>query len=216
MKNCPNCNMVSDDDAVFCNSCGTKLPENDRQPETVQPQVSQPVVSENSQSEFRQPEAAQPEFRQPEVPQPEFYRQEFPQTPVVQQAAPQGMPPYPVYAQMYDPYDHTAEFNPKDISDNKVICMLVYLLGTIGIIIAQLSSTSSPYVAFHVRQALKFLVADILVGICAVFLCWTIIVPIAAGIMFIVLFVIKIISFFQICSGKAKEPAIIRSLKFLK
>lgn len=32
----------------------------------------------------------------------------------------------------------------------------------------------------------------------------------------IILLVLRIISFFQICSGKAKEPAIIRSLGFLR
>ena len=32
-----------------------------------------------------------------------------------------------------DPYDHTAEFDPQDISDNKVFAMLGYLLGTVGI-----------------------------------------------------------------------------------
>lgn len=115
-----------------------------------------------------------------------------------------------------DPYDHTAEFDSKDISDNKVISMLVYLMGAVGIIIALLASHSSPYAAFHVRQALKFTVVDILMAICAVLLCWTIIVPIAYAVMLVVLLVIKIICFFQICAGKAKEPVIIRSLGFLK
>lgn len=69
---------------------------------------------------------------------------------------------------------------------------------------------------FHVRQALKFEVANILMLICTIILLWTLIVPIAYGIMSTVLWVIKIIAFFQICSGKAKEPAIIRSLKFLR
>lgn len=120
------------------------------------------------------------------------------------------------YTPPYDPYDHTAEFDPKDISDNKVMAMLVYLMGWLGIIVALLGSKASPYVAFHIRQALKFTVTSILMMICTVLLCWTLIVPIAAVIMTIVLFVIKIICFFQICSGKAKEPAIIRSLKFMK
>ena len=115
-----------------------------------------------------------------------------------------------------DPYDHTAEFTAKDISENKVIAMLVYLMGPIGIIIALLASPTSPYAAFHVRQALKFVVAEALLGIVTVLLCWTIIVPIAASVMYLVLGVIQIICFFQICSGKAKEPAIIRSLPFLK
>lgn len=120
------------------------------------------------------------------------------------------------FATAYDPYDHTAEFDPKDISENKVFAMLVYLLGTIGVIIALLASKTSAYTMFHVRQALKFTVVNILMTICTVLLCWTFIVPIAYGIMVLVLGVIKIVCFFQICSGKAKEPAVIRSLNFLK
>lgn len=129
-----------------------------------------------------------------------------------------------------DPYDHTAEFDPKDISDNKVISMLVYLMGWIGIVIALLASSHSKYAAFHVRQALKFTVVSILSSLATVCLVlvgalfyMTVIIPIIAAvaalalvIMQIVLGVIQIICFFQICKGKAKEPAIIRSLKFLK
>ena len=62
-----------------------------------------------------------------------------------------------------DPYDHTAEFDPQDISDNKVFAMLGYLLGTVGIIIALLASRKSPFTMFHVRQALKFTVVNILI-----------------------------------------------------
>lgn len=130
-------------------------------------------------------------------------------------ANPNGVPQQPIYAAV-DPYDHTAEFDPKDISDNKVVAMAVYLLGPIGIIIALLASNTSPYAAFHVRQALKFSVVEVLLAMCSMFLFWTFIVPIVGGIMMLVLFVVKIICFFQICSGKAKEPAIIRSLGFLR
>ena len=87
------------------------------------------------------------------------------------------MPSQPNYVPAFD---HTAEFDPKDISDNKVFAMLGYLLGIFGIIISLLASRTSEYTMFHVRQALKFM----------------------AG----VLGVIKIICFFQICQGKAKEP----------
>lgn len=120
------------------------------------------------------------------------------------------------YAAPVDPYDHTSEFDAKDISDNKVISMLVYLLGWIGIIVALLGSSTSPYAAFHVRQALKFEVVNALMIIITALLSWTIIVPILYGIMCVVFFVIKIICFFQICNGKAKEPALIRSLGFLR
>lgn len=125
---------------------------------------------------------------------------------------PQAPPVYP----MYDPYDHTSEFDPKDISDNKVFAMIVYLMGTVGIIIALLAGKDSPYTKFHVRQAVKFVVSNILLAFVALLLCWTFIVPIACAVMAVILFIIKIICFFQICSGTAKEPPIIRSLGFLR
>lgn len=114
------------------------------------------------------------------------------------------------------PYDHTREFDAKDISDNKVYCMVVYLIGIFGVIIGLLAAQKSPYVSFHVRQALKFTVCDTLLGIVALVLLWTFIVPIAAAIAYAVLYVIRVICFVQICQGKAVEPAIIRGLGFLK
>lgn len=115
-----------------------------------------------------------------------------------------------------DPYDHTAEFDAADISENKVIAMLIYLLGIVGIILALLMSNQSKYVGFHMRQSLKILVVDTLAGLCAAILCWTLIVPLAASILIIALSVVKIICFVQICKGQAKEPFIIRKITFLK
>lgn len=133
----------------------------------------------------------------------------------------------PVAAPRIDPYDHTAEFDPKDIADNKVIAMLVYLLPVIGIIIALLANSTSKYVSFHLRQALKFLVIETLVPIALVvsaviniipFLGWAVygLAIVAAFVLYIALFVVKIICFFSICNGKAKEPAIIRWFGFLR
>ena len=125
---------------------------------------------------------------------------------------PAAAPVYPAY----DPYDHTAEFDAKDVSENKVICMLIYLASYVGIFVALLMANSSKYVSFHVRQALKFEVTTLLASLVAGLLCWTVIVPIAYGVLMVVLMVVRIICFFQICKGQAKEPAIIRSLKFMK
>lgn len=119
----------------------------------------------------------------------------------------------PVYA---DPKDHTAEFDAKDISDNKVIAMLPYLMNVVGVIIALLAAKESPYIAFHVRQALKISVTAVLIGIVTLVLCWTIIVPILAGICMLVLLVVNIICFFRVCSGKAIEAPIVSSFGFLK
>ena len=128
--------------------------------------------------------------------------------------------PAPVYAPRgyapVDPYDHTHEFDPKDISDNKVVCMLMYLAGYLGILVALLMSNSSKYVAFHLRQVLKFEVATILVGILGAIGAIIIIGPFLAGIAILVLSVIRVICFFQICSGQAMEPAFIRDLMFMK
>ena len=91
--------------------------------------------------------------------------------------------------------------------------MLCYLMDFIGIIVTLLATHSSKYTMFHVRQALKITVVSILSVFVLIipFLGW-IAFPILQGIIW----VIKIISFFQICSGKAKEPTIIRSFGFLR
>ena len=126
---------------------------------------------------------------------------------------------FPAYYQPADPipdsFDHTAEFEESDIHSNKLYAMLVYLLGLIGVAIALLGAKESAYVQFHVKQSLKFSIVELLLGICAGILFFTIIVPVAAGIFAAILEVIRIIAFFQVCSNKAKEPAIIRGLGFL-
>ena len=128
---------------------------------------------------------------------------------------PYGNPGYGAYVP-FDPYDHTSEFEAKDVSENKVIAMLIYLAGVVGIFVALLSQSTSKYVAFHLRQALKIFVVETLTTLVMVVLAWTFIVPIAGAIFLVVLLVIKFICFFQICSGKAKEPFIIRSIGFLR
>ncbi len=128
-----------------------------------------------------------------------------------------GQPaPAPMPAPVIDPADHTAEFDPADVSENKIFAMLVYLMGIFGVIVSVLAAKDSHYVAFHTRQAIKFVVVESLVVIAAVLLAITFIVPIAAAIFLVVLEVLQIVAFFQVCKGEAKEPAIIKDLKFLK
>ena len=130
-----------------------------------------------------------------------------------------AQPAAPVYTAPVAPaapvYDHTAEFTAQEISEGKVYAMLCYLMGVIGIIIALLAAKDNGFIHFHVRQAMKLQVTEILLVIVALVLCWTIIVPLAAGICGCIVFVLQIIAFFQICGGKAKEPAIVRSLGFM-
>ncbi len=114
---------------------------------------------------------------------------------------------------MADPLDHTAQFDTKDISDNKVFAMLPYLASWIGIVIALLAAGSSPFTAFHVRQALKIQISATLAIFAAIvpFIGW-----IFVGVVGVIALVVNIICFFRVCAGKAKEAPIVSSFGFLK
>lgn len=122
----------------------------------------------------------------------------------------------PPVTQFYDPYDHTSEFDAEDISQNKIFAMASYLLSGLGIVIALLGAPKSEFVGFHVRQSLKILILEILLGLLAAVACFTVIVPVVAGVLCVALAVVQIICFFQVANGKAIEPAIVRNIGFLK
>ncbi|MGN0460146.1 MAG: zinc-ribbon domain-containing protein [Ruminococcus sp.] len=132
----------------------------------------------------------------------------------------QGNPVPPQYnpAPVVDPYDHTAEFNPQDVHDNKIFAILCYISGFIGVIIALLarSSVKSPYLSFHIKEALKINITATLVAIITALLCWTCIVPVAGAVCIVILEVVNIICFFKTCANKSIEAPIVRSLTFLK
>lgn len=113
-----------------------------------------------------------------------------------------------------DPIDHTKDFTPEDISENKVFAVCVYLFDYIGIIVGLLAANSSPFVRFHVRQALKITVLSTAAIILGLILVWTVLAPIAAGVFCSILFVVKIIGFVHAWKGQAKELPVIRD--FLK
>ena len=162
----------------------------------------------NCGSRFEQPGAQQAQPQQEQAQQ-----QAAPQQPYGQQQPPYGYAP--VYAPV-NPWDHTAEFDAQDISDNKLFAILPYLLSVMGLIIALLAARDSKFTWFHIRQAVKLMVCQVLLGIIAAVLAITIVIPIAAGICIIILEVINIICFFNTCAGKAKEAPIVRGLGFLK
>ena len=114
---------------------------------------------------------------------------------------------------MNDPSDHTAEFDPADISENKVIAMAPYLMGWVGIIVALLAINNSKYVSFNVKQTLKLEICLVL----SAFLC---IVPflgwVAFGVCTIIILVLKIIGFVNVCKGKEQELPIVKDFAFLK
>ena len=198
---CPKCGSEMNDGSAFCTKCGAALnaQNNEHAQGNPNPQAG-PQMNGMPQGN---PQAG---------PQMNGMPQGNPQAGPQMNGMPYGMPQQPYV----DPKDHTVEFDAKDISDNKVMAMLPYLMGTIGIIIALLACRESAYTYFHVRQALKITVCTILVTVITAVLFFTVIVPIAGGICAVILFVVKIICFFQVCSGKAKEAPIVSSFGFLK
>ncbi len=186
MAFCTKCGAQVPDGTAFCTTCGSPMAA--AAPQAAPQPAPQPIPQQ------------QPQFQQQ---QPQFQQQAQQQ-----------------FQQVYQPvdnFDHTAEFTAKDSSENNVVAMLIYLSGVIGLFISFIcGSTNSPYASFHARQWLKIYVLQVLTVVCMLLLFWTIIVPIAAAIFSVILEVLQIIGFFQVCSGKAKEPAIIRNFKFLK
>ncbi len=239
MKICPKCGTQFADEVKFCNKCGTNLSAVPSQPlPQAAPVFAQPQplpaapITPAPQAAPVMP-APQPMPAAPVTPAPSVAPvAPAPQAaPVMPAPAPQAAPVTPpaytttTYSNSkaqstptpppvaLDIFDHTDEFDPKDISDNKVMAMLCYLMGIIGILLATIGGTASPYCAFHARQALKITVCTTLLYIICIvpILGW-----IVCGIGLPVLFVVKIICFFSICKGQAKEPPIVRGLKFLK
>lgn len=209
-----------EDDAKFCTVCGS--PQSSAPVEGRAAQAVTPAVASSAAADTADPKAASSESAKEngQTPAGEPTAQQQPSG-TYQQAAPAGYPNYQQpyqqpYVASYDVNDHTAQFSPQDISDNKIYAMLGYLLSFVGIIVALLAAPRSPYCQFHVRQAVKLLILETLTGIVCGLLFWTLIIPVLGAIFALILAIIQIICFFQVCSGKAKDAPIVRSCNFMK
>ncbi len=111
-----------------------------------------------------------------------------------------------------DPWDHTSEFDAKDISDNKIYALSAYVFSILGVILCHVLAKESPYAQFHAREALKIDLVSIVVYLISAFFCWTCIVPVVGAVLILILLVVNIIAFVQVCKGQAKEPWLIRSI----
>lgn len=208
MKICPNCGSSFDDSMSFCVQCGTSLQDDPIEvtiPEETP--VQEAPVQEAPAQEAPVQEAPQPEFQQPQAPQPEFQQPQY-------QPAPGFVPPYqaPVAP---NPDDHTPEMDPEDIKENKLYAILVYLLGPIGIIIALLKDKESKFLNFHIKLSIKYLIVETILAVITAVLSFTIVIGIAGAVCLIIVAVLEIITFVQTCKGQAKDPAIIKKIKFL-
>ena len=202
MKICANCGTSVPDDAAFCNNCGSAMTETPASENAGTPAA--PAADANAASS--QPAPAPVPAPAP-APQPGF-----------QQQQPYGQAPYqqPQYQQPYvafDPKDHTSEFDPKDIADNKLFAILPYLFSCIAGIIVGIYVKDSEFVKFHIKNSIRIdITVLLLLVICIVpFIGWVV-----AILGIIVVSVIDIIAIVWAFQGKAKELPIISSIGFLK
>ena len=194
MKICANCGTSVPDDAAFCNNCGSAMTET-----PASENASTPVAPSADANASSQPAPAP-------APQPGFQQQAYGQAPYQQ---PQYQQPYVAY----DPKDHTSEFDPKDIADNRLFAILPYLFSCIAGIIVGIYVKDSEFVKFHIKNSIRIDIAVLLLlVICIVpFIGWVV-----AIIGLLVLGVIDIIAIVWAFQGKAKELPIISSIGFLK
>lgn len=142
--------------------------------------------------------------------------------------APVGGAPQPDYQQNpmpnayptmnVNPTDHTAEFSPEEVHDNKLFALMVYLFSFVGVFLAAIINLNhkSEYLKFHIKQSVKLLITETIVAFITAILSWTCIVAIAGAIALVIILVVQIICFIQTCRNKSVEPPIISSLGFLK
>ena len=190
MAFCSKCGAQVNDGTTFCPSCGAPIGQ--------QQQQARPQQAQQPQQQAQQP--------QQQAQQPQQQRQQYQQQP--------GQQPYANPVPVVDPKDHTKDFDKEDISKNKVYAMLAYLFGIFGLIIIMIAAKDSKYAQFHARQAAKLIVLEGLLLIASVALMITIIVPFVAMIGLIIVAVVQVICFFNVCAGKAKEAPIVSAFKF--
>lgn len=188
MKICPACGAKVEDNSLFCNNCGASLAGAGN--------AGGASGGNNGGTDTAQGAGPVP-----------------------------GAAPYQntrdEYAGYTPDWDHTDEFDSRDVHDNKVVVMIMYLSGLYGTLICfailwLLGKSKSDYLAFHVRENFKISLVNTLLGLIAFIFCWTVIIPILCGIMFLILLVIRFICFVGAARNQSKEVAIIRNFGFLR
>ena len=200
MKICANCGTHVADDASFCNNCGSSL---------VNSTVAEPAqnnASVNDEANKAVNTAPNPAPVPNPTPAPNMVSTPMQQT--NQQSF--GQAPYQQYI---DPADHTAEFDPRDIADNKLFAVVPYLFGIIAGLIVGIYVKESPFVKFHIKNAIRIEIVSLLILLIAIIPSIGWIVAAVLEIAMVVLDIIAIVWAFQ---GKAKDIPIVGTIGFLK
>ncbi len=205
MKVCSNCGNQVPDDAVFCNNCGSSLAD----------AASVPTPAADAGQAAPTPAPAPVPVPTP-APAPNGQPNGFQQAPYGQQNYQQpNFQPQPGYQpyQKFDPNDRTAEFDAKDIADNKLFAASAYFFSFFAGVLAGIYVKDSEFIKFHTKVSLQYDLAFMLLCLicCIPFVGW-----IVGIIGILVIAVCKIISIVYVFQGKAKNAPIVGSIGFLK
>jgi uncharacterized membrane protein len=114
-----------------------------------------------------------------------------------------------------DTTDTTADYDSKDIDDNKVMGVLAYI--GILFIIPLLAAPNSKFARFHANQGLVLFIADVVLGVAAKLVSFIPVVgwviSIAVGVVGLAFMILGIVN---AANGKAKELPLIGNFKLLK
>lgn len=121
-----------------------------------------------------------------------------------------------------DTADNSAEYDSKDIEDNKVMSFLAYL--GILFLVPLLGAPNSKFARFHANQGLVLLLAEVAYGVAYGILSMILgLIPFLGGILifvlgllWIVFGVMAILGIINAVNGKAKELPVIGKFRILK
>ena len=205
MKTCPNCGNQVADEALFCNNCGTNMTGVEKNTVSGAVDAAGGIFSSTSDSAANAAESVNQTENSSSGFQSQFNQPQGFQTM-------QGFQGQQTYASSYDPADHTAEFDPRDIADNRLFAILTYFASIPGIIVALLVRESA-YTRFHAKNEIRLMLASILAMIPAIIpvLGWFI-----TGILELVIFVVRVIAIVYAFQDKARDLPFIGGIGLFK
>ena len=126
------------------------------------------------------------------------------------------------FNEINDTNDHTSEFDPQDIADNKVISIFAYM--GVLILIPLLGAKNSRFAKFHVSQGVNLIIANLVITALSTMIemlfgavpVLGIVSSIAVAALSILALVLTIIGIVNALNEKAKELPIIGSWDIVK
>ena len=110
--------------------------------------------------------------------------------------------------------DETAQMDPQDIANNKVLSLFSYI--GIFVLIPLLAAKDSKYARFHANQGIVLLITELIIGVVNVILAFIpILGPIISWVLSVVTLVFAIMGIVNAVTGKAKELPLIGKIKIL-